>query len=74
MIFRKIAKSGRRMELVSDLNKKEFYWVHYGPEINTETQRAIGKKMSKINEVTRIMGSSRGRNGIGRLLWASKSI
>jgi len=36
----------------SDLDQKEFYWVDYGPEINTETQRAIGKKMNKINEIT----------------------
>ena len=39
--------------LVSDLDQKEFHWVDYGPEIDAETQRAIGKKMSKINEVTR---------------------
>jgi hypothetical protein len=36
----------------SDLDQKEFYRVDYGPEISTKTQRAIEKKMSKINEVT----------------------
>jgi hypothetical protein len=37
---------------VSHLDQREFYWVDYSPEIDTETQRAIGKEMKKLNEFT----------------------
>jgi|GEM_PF-1357169 hypothetical protein len=33
----------------SDLDQKEFYWVDYGPDINT---RAINEKMIKLDKVT----------------------
>ncbi len=56
----------------SDLDQKEFHWVDYGPEINTETQRAIGKKMSKLNEVTlavwvQVEGEMESGGGFGHL-------
>ena len=34
---------------VSDLDHREFYWVDYGPDINT---KAINEKMIKLDKVT----------------------
>ncbi len=33
----------------SDLDQRDFYWVDYGPDINT---RAINEQMTKLNEFT----------------------
>jgi hypothetical protein len=57
---------------VSHLDQREFYWVDYGPEIDTETQRAIGKEMKKLNEFTlavwvQVEGEMESGGGFGHL-------